>query len=124
MVQTGMVAFRDFGTSDQPTAVTGYEDVLSLPGHVVIVGASGNDINVEVRVGEEGASRGLKVFDGEMEILSGVLSVTEPESPDEESLILPRRGTWMVSVYLESSTVPERLYFIFDADQWASVGRE
>lgn len=121
IIQTGLVAFRDLGTADQPRVVSGEEDILFLPGHLVVVGRSDRDIQVEVRVGGGDLSGAQRVFGGVMNFRSGVLSVSEPESPDEESLRLPRCGSWNVQVYLRSAPEREELYFILDAAQWIGM---
>ncbi|GGV83964.1 hypothetical protein GCM10015535_28070 [Streptomyces gelaticus] len=117
-VPTGMVVFCDFDTTDYPRAQTGLEEFLFLPGCLVVMGNSDKDIRVEVRVGGSNISGAQRVFEGVMTFHSGVLSISDPESPNVESLHLPRSGSWNVQVYLRSMPEMDEMYFIFDFDQW------
>ncbi|MFC9184959.1 hypothetical protein ACFTZJ_30495 [Streptomyces globisporus] len=92
-IQAGIVSFRDFGTDDYPVIETGEEDFLFLPGSLTVMGESDADVNVEVHAGWKA-----------MIFASGVLSVSEPEDPDEVSLQLPRAGEWKVRVYRQAAT--------------------
>ncbi|MFJ4609622.1 hypothetical protein [Streptomyces griseus] len=117
-IQAGIVAFRDFGTDDYPAVETGEEEILFLPGSLTVMGENDADVNVEVHAGWNAVSGAELVFDGTMEFTSGVLSVSEPENPDEASLQLPRAGEWKVRVFRRQQQDDQDVYYVFDRSQW------
>ncbi|MGQ4449698.1 hypothetical protein ACN6LK_000205 [Streptomyces griseus] len=117
-IQAGIVSFRDFGTDDYPVIETGEEDFLFLPGSLTVMGESDADVNVEVYTGWKVVPGAELLFDGTMIFASGVLSVSEPEDPDEVSLQLPRAGEWRVRVYRRQQLDSQDVYYVFDRNQW------
>lgn len=121
--QFGLVSIRDLDTEDQPTAETGEEDFLFLPGHLFV--ATRNDSAGEVQVdvmtgGEEAAPGRRKLIDEVMRFPSSVISITDAVDPDRESVRLPKAGEWRVRIYVEGHPRPHRVILVLDEDSWGA----
>lgn len=97
---SGLVAIRDFGTEFNPSEEL-MEGVYFTPGHLLVSGRGDTEggVAVQISIGDGDPPRTPKIFERGMNFLSGVVSVSAPEAPDEESLRLPQAGMWRVGVY-------------------------
>ncbi|WP_371604914.1 hypothetical protein OG345_40310 (plasmid) [Streptomyces sp. NBC_01220] len=112
---SGIVAVRDFGTEDQPS-VESMEEFYFTPGNLLIAARPDfeGDIAVHVSVGGEMPSAMRQVLEKIMNFKSGILSVSAPEYPDEESLRLPCAGYWKVRAFVCGSPNPDRVVLILN----------
>ncbi|MER5477738.1 hypothetical protein ABT026_12300 [Streptomyces sp. NPDC002734] len=106
--QYGLISIRDFGTTDNPVAATGEEEVISSPGKTYVATRSDTDgdVRVELWLGDPEPGHGREVLDAEMEFVSGIVSVADPVDPDSETVRLPRAGRWRTRVRVQGVPRP------------------
>ncbi|MBZ3907540.1 hypothetical protein [Streptomyces griseiscabiei] len=122
--QFGMISIRDFETEDQPTAETGEEEVISLPGNLFVATRTDmqGEVQVEIHVGECVDLDARLIFDGSMTFRSSWLCITGVVDPDEETLRLPRSGEWKIKVLVQGSPRPSRVMVFLDSREWLTAG--
>lgn len=116
----GLVSIRDFGTFDHPEVVTGEEEVLFLPSHMMVwTRPDGEgDVLIEVRADGFDGSGMRRVIAAVMTFHSSIMSISEATDPEEETLRLPRAGDWRISVYAAGEPYAHTVVVVLDEKQW------
>ncbi|MEU3553795.1 hypothetical protein [Streptomyces fragilis] len=106
--QYALISIRDLGTTDNPVAGTGEEEVVFSPGKVYVATRPDvdGDVRVELWAEEPDALRGREVLNAVMEFESGIVCVADPVDPDGETVRLPRAGRWRTRVRVQGEPRP------------------
>ncbi|MEV6784687.1 hypothetical protein [Streptomyces sp. NPDC051098] len=116
----GLVSIRDFGTRDHPEMITGEEEVLFLPSHMMVgTRPDGEgDVIIEVRADGFDGSGMRRVIDAVMTFHSSIMSISEATDPEEETLRLPHAGDWHMSVYAAGEPYAHTIVLVLDEKEW------
>jgi hypothetical protein len=106
--QYAIISIRDYGTSDNPVADTGEEDVIYSPGKIYVATRPDidGDVRVEIWIGDPDSGSGREVLDSFMDFSSGIVCVADPVDPDSETLRLPGAGRWKTRVRVKGEPRP------------------
>ncbi|WP_369146614.1 hypothetical protein [Streptomyces sp. R44] len=121
--QYGLVTVRDFGTEEAPTFDSGEEEYVFLPSNLILAVRpdTEGDVTVEVRVGGADFAGHELLLEARMMFSSSVVVITTPTYVDEESLHLPRAGSWAVKVWVNSRPRPDSVILTLEPSEWNSV---
>lgn len=117
------ISLRDYGTSYWPVAGDSGDpsEIIASPGHIYVPTRSDSDgdVVVEVRVGAVDIPGIRRIFQGVIELDSGVLSVTPPVVEDEETYRMPRPGSWRLTIGVRGEPEADYVALFFDEEEWA-----
>lgn len=121
--QYGLVTVRDFGTEEAPTFDDGEEDYVFLPSNLILAVQpdTEGDVAVEVRVGGADFVGHELLLEAQMVFTSSVMVITTPTYVDEESLHLPRAGSWTIKVWVNSRPRPNSVILVLEPSEWNSI---
>lgn len=118
LTQYGLVSIRDFDTEDEP------EVEEFLPGHVYVATRTDTDgkVAIDVAIGEPKETDMRTVIEEVMTFESGILCITAPTIPDEETVRLPRPGQWAVKICVRGEPRPDWVGIYFSEREWREAG--